>query len=152
MMESRELEILLADDDADDREFFREALIELFPHVSLTEFENGEELMVHLEHIQEPPPPDMIFLDINMPGKNGKECLKEIRSHVKFCHVPIIMFTVSNALEDIDETYRCGANLYIRKAHSLHEWLETLKGIFGEYHNKTMMNIPKDKYFIGTYH
>lgn len=143
------LEIMLADDDKDDRFFFRELIDELNANVSMTEFEDGNHLTEHLKKIDMPPPPHMIFLDINMPCKTGLECLKEIRSNEKFCNVPIIMFTTSTNQRDIDDSYACGANLFIRKAYSFKEGIETLKKLFHDFRSKSLMGIPREEYFVG---
>ena len=123
----RPLHILLADDDADDRSFFEEALTEVPVSSTLTTLEDGQKLMDFLAEIRHPPPPDLIFLDINMPCKNGKVCLKEIRSNRKFEDVPVIMFSTSSQQRDIDEAYSDGANLYISKSVFFEDDVNILK-------------------------
>ena len=74
--------------------------------------------------------PDLIFIDLNMPGKDGKECLDEIRANQKFLNIPVIIFSTSASIRDIDETYNKGANLYIRKPASLKDLIAITKKVF----------------------
>jgi CheY-like chemotaxis protein len=143
------LNVILADDDADDRFFFREIISELDIKINLTEFEDGDHLMDYLVDLPREQLPHLVFLDINMPRKTGIECLREIRADQKFCNVPIIMFTTSINKRDIEDSYKCGANMFIRKAYSFQEGLQTMKKLLEDYSSKSLMNIPRDEYFIG---
>ncbi len=108
--------ILLADDDKDDRILLREALLELNPEIKLLTAEHGKaciELVNELTVL-----PDMILLDINMPIKNGKETLTELKQMKSFESIPIIMYSTSANRKDIDECYKLGANLYIIKPNN----------------------------------
>ncbi len=106
--------IFLADDDEDDRLFFEEALKEVCNDAILTVAENGDELM---EILYRPPVPmpDVIFLDLNMPKKNGFECLAEIKNNRNLKNLPIIIFTTSLQEESVRKVYNQGANYYVRK-------------------------------------
>lgn len=105
--------ILLADDDIDDRNFFKEALDGLQQHTSLTTVNDGEQLM-NLLHTNGQLP-DIIFLDINMPRKNGFECLAEIKRNDKLKVLPIIIFTTTFDQEVVSRLYRNGAHYFICK-------------------------------------
>lgn len=140
------IEILLADDDADDRAFFREALEESGIPSKLTTVVDGEKLTLYLSKIENPPPPDVIFLDINMPYKDGKACLREIRNDEKFRHVPVIMFSTSTYAGDIEETYESGASLYISKADFFENESSMLKKLFSHNWTENMLNVAKDQY------
>lgn len=109
------INILLVDDDADDRDFFRQAVLDSGIEAELTAVEDGQELIAFLLDPEDPAAPDVIFLDLNMPGMDGKACLLEIRLQPKFSATPVIILSTSNRLKDIDETYRGGANVYISK-------------------------------------
>ncbi len=115
-MNSNKLNILLADDDADDRIFFKQALDELSIPTNLTTVNDGEELMNYLSK-SEPGSNeiDVIFLDINMPRKNGIECLSEIKQNEKLKHIPVVMFSTSNAWDSINMLFKSGAHVYIHK-------------------------------------
>lgn len=108
------LNILLADDDKDDRFFFNEALKQLPIATRLTTVENGEKLMDLLsknsEHL-----PDVLFLDLNMPRKNGNECLIEIKRNEKLKHLPVIIYSTSLHELVADELYKNGEDYYIKK-------------------------------------
>ena len=122
--------ILLADDDADDRSFFHQALTESHIPAKLTTVEDGQQLTHFLSGVAEPPPPDIIFLDINMPFKNGKSCLLEIRQETKFDSVVVVMYSTSSERKDIDETFTYGANMYIIKPASFEAQINMLKTLF----------------------
>lgn len=109
--------IFLAEDDADDRFFFEDALKALNLQTELAMAEDGEELMIALEETV-PPIPYVIFLDLNMPRKNGFECLKEIRESDKLKDIPVVVLSTSDHENIIESTYSLGANLYIRKPSS----------------------------------
>lgn len=140
------IEILLADDDADDRDFFREALEESGIPSKLTTVVDGEKLTHYLSTITSPPPPDVIFLDINMPYKDGKACLREIRKDDKFRNIPVIMFSTSTYVGDIEETYESGASLYISKAEFFENENSMLKKLFSKNWTEKMLNVAKEQY------
>lgn len=123
------IKILYADDDADDREFFQDAFDEAKTNAELTTVEDGEKLMNHLAQCNGQHP-DIIFLDINMPRKDGKRCLKEIRGNNKLKQIPVIMFSTSAYVEDIEETFANGANLYVSKPVFFADEVKILKKIF----------------------
>src|SRR6185436_708779 len=109
--EGNPIKILLADDDEDDKMFFEDALKEANPKTQLKTVDDGQQLMKYLAEV-DGNHPDIIFLDINMPCKNGKECLKEIRSNKELDEVPVVMFSTSDHEKDVEETFQNGANLY----------------------------------------
>ena len=107
--------IYLADDDEDDRDLFVDALREVDPSVILTQAEDGVQLMEMLSTIKDPLP-EILFLDINMPRKNGLECLEEIRKKegsVK--EINIIILSSSNDPKDIEKALELGATFYAVK-------------------------------------
>jgi len=105
--------ILLADDDTDDCQLFTDALHELNKPFRLTCEPNGERLMKFLNEAKELP--DIIFLDLNMPRKNGFECLSEIKKNELLCHLPVVIISTSFDKKTIDLLYQNGANYYLRK-------------------------------------
>jgi CheY-like chemotaxis protein len=109
------MNLLLADDDEDDCMFFREALDELSLSVNLTAVHDGEELMKHLQS-DSSEFPDALFLDLNMPLKNGLTCLTEIRSNEKLRSLPVIIYSTSYDESIAHGLFEKGANHYICKA------------------------------------
>src|SRR3954470_20640516 len=99
--------IILADDDADDRELFREALNETHKTMFKTA-KDGLSLMQLLKDGKELP--DAIFLDLNMPRMNGHECLKEIKKDKHLRKIPVLIYSTSKSPEYIQETYENGAS------------------------------------------
>lgn len=108
------LNILLADDDIDDCIFFKEALNELLLVTNLTAVHDGEQLMQLLgdESIALP---QILFLDINMPRKNGFECLSEIKRTERLKDLPVVIFSTSFEQEVVHSLYQNGAQYFIRK-------------------------------------
>src|SRR5688572_19689369 len=109
--------IMLAEDDEDDYYVFSLAIEEVPIKVLLTRAEDGEKLMRLLDEKL----PDILFLDLRMPIKDGHECLREIRSDKRFDKLPIIIYSSLEDLRTIELTYREGANLYALKPSTLNE-------------------------------
>jgi len=108
------LNILLADDDKDDRLFFDLALKELEFPTNLVTVEDGEKLMDYLLKNTEKLP-DVLFLDLNMPRKNGSECLSEIKSNPKLSRLPVVIYSTSVHDDIADMCYKNGAHYYVPK-------------------------------------
>lgn len=107
--------LLLADDDEDDCDFFKEALEELNVPFSLKTVNDGVQLMDFLKNVPAENLPDILFLDLNMPRKNGTECLSEIKQHPKLQNLPVIIFSTSLDTNIVNIMYEGGAVYYIRK-------------------------------------
>jgi CheY-like chemotaxis protein len=113
-MVKRKFHILLAEDDLDDIYFFEQAL-EAFPiDTKLSTLQNGELLMNNLKELYNQLP-NVLFLDLNMPRKNGFECLTEIKKNKLFRQLPIVIFSTSFELGVVNTLYEKGAQYYIRK-------------------------------------
>ena len=109
------LNILFADDDADDRFFFNKALEEIDISTQLTTVNDGQLLMNHLcENCDSLP--DVLFLDLNMPCKNGYECLSEIKQNIKLKDIPVIIFTTSCPNDSVVMLFKVGAQDFVRKS------------------------------------
>lgn len=119
--------IWLADDDADDCELFQDVLKQILPLASLTIIPNGEDLMNLLNTTHKP---DILFLDINMPCKDGLDCLVEIRAQRQFARLPVVIFSSSTQPKHIDVSYGYGANLYYSKPTSFQELIAGLSTLF----------------------
>ncbi len=106
--------VFLADDDEDDRLFFEDALKEVCPGTELTLAKNGVELM-NILYRPPVPMPNVIFLDLNMPAKNGFECLEEIKKNEQLKNLPIVIFSTTIQEDAVNKVYNQGANYYICK-------------------------------------
>ena len=113
-MNLKKLNILLADDDSDDCLFFKKALGELLLSTHLTTVNDGEQLMQQLTN-ETNVLPHVLFLDLNMPRKNGFECLTEIKLSKKLKQLPVIVFSTSFEQEVVNQLYKNGAQYFIRK-------------------------------------
>ena len=113
-MGNTNLHLILADDDIDDCDFFKDALDDLSDPHNLTIVNDGVELMNFLtadpmNH------PNLIFLDLNMPKKSGMECMEEIKSIGQLSHIPIIIYSTSLDRTVVNHLYDLGAHHYIQK-------------------------------------
>jgi CheY-like chemotaxis protein len=120
MVEPRPITILMADDDADDRELAREALTESRLLNDLYTVNDGAELLEFLRHDgayadTDTPRPDLILLDLNMPKIDGREALGALKNDPKLRSIPVVILTTSRAEEDIARSYDLGANSFISK-------------------------------------
>lgn len=108
------LSILLADDDKDDRYFFEKALKKISIATKLEMVTDGERLMAHL--VNNPDAlPDVIFLDLNMPRKNGSECLVEIKKNDSLKQIPVVLCSTSLGNDFASILYMDGAHYYLHK-------------------------------------
>lgn len=123
-MNADQLYLLLADDDEDDCFFFQEALDELSIATRLTAVHDGEQLMKLLTETASELP-DVLFLDLNMPRKNGFECLREIKSNEQLKPLPVVILSTSFDRDLADRLYREGASCCMRKP-SAHDELKRL--------------------------
>ena len=119
------IKLLLADDDNDDCLLFRDALEELPINADLTIVNNGEQLMEFLQKSELLP--SVLFLDLNMPRKNGFECLCEIRQNETMDTLPVIIFSTSFNHEIVRQLYQNGAHYYIRKPNEFEELKNTIQ-------------------------
>lgn len=121
MIQPKSITILVADDDADDRMMLKEAFEESRLANRLHFVSDGEELMDYLHRrgawkdSKLSPRPGLILLDLNMPKKDGREALKEIKSDPELKQIPVVVFTTSKAEEDIYRSYNLGVNSFISK-------------------------------------
>ena len=136
--------VMMAEDDDEDYLIFSLAIDELSYAVVLTRAENGEILMKLLEEKH----PDILFLDLLMPCKDGQQCLKEIRANKKYDAIPIIVYTSLNDLKEIDFCYREGSNLYAIKPSSLSELKAVLERIFSIDWKKLLYFPPRNQFVI----
>jgi CheY-like chemotaxis protein len=121
--------ILLADDDQDDRMFFQDALEDINTNANLLTVENGEELMQLLDDQLPDNIPDIVFLDLNMPCKNGYECLAEIKKNDNLKDLPVIIFSTSIQQQSVNTVYDQGASLYIVKPNSFAKLKQVIENV-----------------------
>lgn len=141
--------ILMADDDADDRLLAQDAITESRLNAELHCVENGEELLDYLHRrgkFAEPncaPYPGLILLDLNMPCKDGREALSEIKASASLRRIPVVVLTTSKADTDIGGLYELGANSFITKPFQFEALVEVMR-VLGQYWFKTV-ELPAPK-------
>lgn len=127
-MNKEYIHIILADDDEDDRLFFTDAFEELKISTKVQTYNDGSELMEYLNN-EDSILPEIIFLDLNMPKKNGIECLHEIKENPKFQNIAIAIYSTSSSEEHIEETFVSGANIYIKKPNDFNTLKKILSNV-----------------------
>ncbi|MBI3135276.1 MAG: response regulator [Bacteroidetes bacterium] len=132
---TRSIELLIADDDAEDRGLIRDAFIESRLTNTLKFVEDGEQLIDYLFNRgayadkQKFPKPGLILLDLNMPRKDGREALREIKNDEHLRSIPVIILTTSKAEEDILKTYNLGVSSFITKPVRFESLVDIMKTI-----------------------
>ncbi len=127
--------ILMAEDDSDDRLLAREAMDESGLAGELRFVENGADLMDYLRQRNQyavpttAPRPSLILLDLNMPRKDGREALREIKADPELRKIPVVIFTTSRADSDIGRVYELGANSFISKPTAFEALVKVMKAI-----------------------
>ena len=129
---SRPVEVLLVEDNPGDIRLTQEAFKEGRVYVNLTVANDGVEAMEILKNegpFSAKRRPDLILLDLNLPRKNGREVLVEIKADEKLRRIPVIVMTTSKAEQDIHRAYNLNANCYITKPVELDEFLNVVRSI-----------------------
>lgn len=130
---AKKVVILMADDDADDRLLAKDALAECPSISELHCVENGEELLDYLNRRgpyadpEKSPRPGLILLDLNMPRKDGRDALREIKLNPELKKIPVVVLTTSRADTDISRIYDLGANSFIAKPVSFDSLVDVMK-------------------------
>ena len=129
MNEEEKMHIILADDDEDDRNVFKQAIEELGLNIELTIYKSGDELLDYLYEPATVELPHILFLDLNMLCTKYDDCLKDIRKNAKFQDMSIAIYSTSTSEKDIQETFIGGANIYINKPNDFEVLKKSLREV-----------------------
>jgi len=143
---TKRINILLADDDMDDNLYFARALKSVSFLTKIKIVEDGEKLMSYLEK-KKPNFPDILFLDLNMPRKNGFECLTEIKANENIEDFPIIIYSTSLNKSVAEECYEKGAKYYIKKGE-FHDLIKHLELVLEKFVNNNLERVTKDQFAL----
>lgn len=146
-MQTDYIHIILADDDEDDRLFFTDAFSELKINTKVETFNDGVELMEYLNS-DDAILPHVLFLDLNMPKKNGIECLHEIKSNKKFDDIAIAIYSTSSSEDHIEETFVSGANIYIKKPNDFNVLKKILSEVVAINWQYFTSNLNKENFLL----
>ncbi len=141
------LNIALADDDEDDRLLFKEAIDEIRLETRISLFNHGQELMDHL-NLPNIVLPHLVFLDLNMPIKDGMQCLREIRDNPNLDQVAIAIYSTSSSEKDIENTFILGANVYINKPNNFYKLKEVIEKVLKINWQYQTSNLNKDNFLL----
>lgn len=119
--------IVIAEDDKDDFLMLTEAIENVLPRFNINHSSDG---VAFLQSVKTDNDPDLIFLDLNIPKKNGIDCLKELRQNKKLQATPVIIYSTSSYFEDIDSCYNHGCTLYLVKPTSYNHLVTQIRKIF----------------------
>lgn len=126
------VDILMVDDNPADVDLAREALDGTHRPYRLESVPDGEEALSFLTHkgaYTQAATPDLLFLDLNLPRKDGRQVLAAIKHDPQLAKIPVVVFTTSRAFSDVVCSYELGANCYVRKPGTLPEFLATIRGV-----------------------
>ena len=138
------LNVLLVDDDSEESYLFNEALEHAHLNIKLSRANDGNDLMSYL--LREAPP-DLVFMDINMPYKDGLEALTEIRSIQKFKSLPLIIYSTTKNEDSINACYEKGADMFVIKPDDFDELVDVVKKVC-RYDWKNYMRPVRDSFVI----
>jgi CheY-like chemotaxis protein len=119
--------IFIVDDDADDRESIRDAFLETKLHQDFNMMSNGEELLKKLKSAHTHP--SLILLDLNMPGKDGRAVLEEIKTDKELRHIPVVVLTTSSSVREKNAAYKLGANCFVTKPDTFNQFVKITDSI-----------------------
>ena len=132
-MENKQLarKLLLVDDDADDRKYFREAVVEIDATIECVMAKDGAQALALLND-QQATLPDYIFLDLRMPKINGRQCLLQIKAEERLKNIPVIVYTTSKEVEESEEMQALGAIRFISKPTNTEEIFYVISQVLEE--------------------
>lgn len=144
MKHQSEVRIFITDDDPDDLLLIQDAFEESSDSLLLTLFDTGDALLAALKeaaHAQKLP--QLIILDLNMPGTNGRDVIGNLKADPAICHIPVIILTTSSSEQDIVECFELGASSYIVKPAKYSELLQVARSLKDYWTETTELPGPK---------
>lgn len=138
---------MLADDDEDDRTFFVDAFSELRINTKVRTCSDGAELMDYLND-DSSVLPELLFLDINMPKKNGIECLEEIKADPRLKNISVAIYSTSSSDEHVEDTFVKGANVYIKKPNDFNQLKKVLSEVVTVNWQYQTSGLNKDNFLL----
>ncbi|WP_299780328.1 response regulator [uncultured Formosa sp.] len=146
-MNLQKLKVALVDDDEDDRFLFKEAIDQIQIKTELSMFENGQHFMDFLL-LPKTILPQVVFLDLNMPIKNGLECLQEIRNTSHLKDLSVAIYSTSSSENDINETFINGANIYINKPNDFSKLKSVIEKVLQINWQYNTSNLNKENFIM----
>jgi CheY-like chemotaxis protein len=145
----RSKNVFLADDDEDDRHLFKKAFSEVCSEHHLSVFDSNVEMLTELQK-SEGIRPDLVFIDLNMPGVNGMDCLREIREMPQLNEAPVAIYSTVVANTFIDEVRHLGASYFIKKPYDFYQLAHLIKYVIDKDGKTTDAPVPIEE-FVLTY-
>ena len=146
-MTNEQVHVLIADDDADDRDLFVDAVNEVKQNTKVITVKGGIELMDYLT-ANENRAPDVLFLDLNMPQKNGMQCLGEIKANNKLKDMAVVIYSTSSASHDIEATFLKGANVYLQKPNDFAKLKKAISEVITINWQYQTSNLNRDNFIL----
>ncbi|MBS1684986.1 MAG: response regulator [Bacteroidetes bacterium] len=146
LMMSDPIYAMLADDSPDEHFLFIHTVKGIDKSITVSTAVNGEDLLNKLSKASDLP--HIIFLDINMPFKNGKESLHDMRQDLRLRDIPVVIYSTSDEKSDIEDTFALGADMYLKKPQDFIELEDILKGLFKLYREQGFHRGDRDRYIF----
>lgn len=144
--ERAKIHIIMADDDSDDRLFFSTALNEMLIDSHLDMVSDGVELIDHLKAASELP--DIVFIDLNMPRKSGKETLAEIRANRDYDTICVVIYSTFSSEDEVDALLAAGANIYFTKPSDLEKIKDMIRQVIRIYRYYPDLGSNEEAFFL----
>lgn len=144
-VEQQTLHILFVDDDPDEFYLFNEAIEQSFLPVTMCRAKDGRQLLKHLDSGELP---DIIFMDVNMPYKDGIETLTEIKANSGLKNIPVVIFSTSRNINQINSCYQKGASYYVVKPETFDDITKVVKKVFSVDWKRNNNQPPRDEFVI----
>ena len=145
-MESKNFTFLLADDDADETELLLEGLLQLSAQYKLHSVRHADQLMESIKLFR----PDIIFMDLALPGLDGRDCLKMLKEDPDAKNIPVIIYSTSGSQDWLKECYDLGASLYFVKPFTDVGLTSGLSEILKKYESNHLFDVPFEEFLLST--
>jgi DNA-binding response OmpR family regulator len=141
------LNVLLTDDNVNEHFFFKHCAKNISDKIKIISLNSGKALIDFLENAENALP-DILFLDVNMPLKNGNECLADIRAKDRYDKLQVVMYSTSDSNEDVERAFELGANLYVKKPVGIDELKQVLVRVFAIFEENKLQSIEKNDFLV----
>ena len=141
------LNVLLTDDNVNEHFFFNHCAKNISDKIQIISLNSGKALMDYLEN-EDNPLPDILFLDVNMPLKNGNDCLADIRAKHRYDTLPVVMYSTSDSTDDVEKAFELGANIYVKKPVGIDELKQVLLKVFTIFEDNKLQSVEKKDFLV----
>ncbi|GAB3092853.1 response regulator [Aestuariicella hydrocarbonica] len=131
------LHVVFVDDDLDDQYLLMQAVKAIDCQVQMTFFDSGPAMLERMDVLLASPLPLLVMLDLNLPPSGGMAVLEHLKGHAQYKHIPVIIYTTSSSVQEIDEAYEIGADRFLVKPDTFTEAIHLMQAVCQEWSVKT---------------